>query len=303
MGSIMTAPISYMRRTREYYLALGYPHPYEWACFDDVPFTQPVKPAAQMKIALLTTAAPFQPDKGEQGPGAPYNAEAKFYTPYRMPITPPPDLRISHIAIDRDHTTAADSASFFPLTALQKAAELGYIHSVCPYFYGLPTNRSQQTTLEKDAEIILNWVRQDSPDAVIAIPNCPICHQSVSLVMRHLEKADIPTIVMGCAKDIVEHVGVPRFHFSDFPLGNSAGKPHQPADQFKTILDTIRLLDDACLPRTTFSSPQIWSTDHSWKEDYSNAAKLSDAEITKRRAAFDDAKQKAKEIRLKSPSV
>ncbi len=31
---------------------------------------------------------------------------------------------------------------------------------------------------------------------------------------------------MGCAKDIVEYVGVPRFLFSDFPLGNPAGKPH-----------------------------------------------------------------------------
>ena len=34
----------------------------------------------------------------------------------------------------------------------------------------------------------------------------------------------IPTVVMGCAKDIVEHCGVPRFLFSDFPLGNAAGQ-------------------------------------------------------------------------------
>lgn len=29
----------------------------------------------------------------------------------------------------------------------------------------------------------------------------------------------------GCAKDIVEHAAVSRFLFSDFLLGNSAGKP------------------------------------------------------------------------------
>ena len=34
-----------------------------------------------------------------------------------------------------------------------------------------------------------------------------MCHQTVSLVARHLEANGIPTIVMGCAKDIVEHVG------------------------------------------------------------------------------------------------
>jgi len=50
--------------------------------------------------------------------------------------------------------------------------------------------------------------------------------QTSALVARHLEANGIPTVVMGCAKDIVEHAAVPRFLFSDFPLGNSAGKPH-----------------------------------------------------------------------------
>ena len=63
-------------------------------------------------------------------------------------------------------------------------------------------------------------------DAAVLVPNCPVCHQTVSLVARHLEANGISTVVMGCAKDIVEHAAVPRFLFSDFPLGNSAGKPH-----------------------------------------------------------------------------
>ena len=55
-----------------------------------------------------------------------------------------------------------------------------------------------------------------------------MCHQTVSLIARYLEENGIPTVVMGCAKDIVEHCGVPRFLFSDFPLGNAAGKPKDP---------------------------------------------------------------------------
>ena len=47
----------------------------------------------------------------------------------------------------------------------------------------------------------------------------------MSLVARHLEANDIPTIILGSAKDIVEHCGVPRFLFTDFPLGNPCGKP------------------------------------------------------------------------------
>ena len=41
---------------------------------------------------------------------------------------------------------------------------------------------------------------------------------------------------MGCAKDIVEHCGVPRFVFSDFPLGNAAGKPHDIESQRQTLM-------------------------------------------------------------------
>jgi hypothetical protein len=112
-------PIDYMQRTKDYYLGLGYGNPYQWACFDEVPFTKPVKKLSEMRIAIVTTAAPYQPDKGDQGPSAPYNAAAKFFSVYRLPIEPKPDLRISHIAIDRVHTSAKDSATFLPLAALK----------------------------------------------------------------------------------------------------------------------------------------------------------------------------------------
>ena len=62
-------PIPYMQRTRDYYLALGYGNPYRWAHFADVPFTPLAKPLAQSRVALITTAAPYQPGVGDQGPG------------------------------------------------------------------------------------------------------------------------------------------------------------------------------------------------------------------------------------------
>ena len=50
-----------------------------------------------------------------------------------------------------------------------------------------------------------------------------------------LEANGITTIVVGCAKDIIEHVGVPRFLFSDLPLGNAAGRPLDRASQAFTL--------------------------------------------------------------------
>ena len=48
---------------------------------------------------------------------------AKFFISYAEPIFPFPDVRISHIAIDRAHTTAKDMASYFPLAAMLRLAD------------------------------------------------------------------------------------------------------------------------------------------------------------------------------------
>ena len=87
-------PIPYMQRTRDYYLALGYGNPYRWAHHADVPFTPLAKPLAQSRVALITTAAPFQPGAGDQGPRAQYNAPPKFYTVYSDVTDAMPGQRI-----------------------------------------------------------------------------------------------------------------------------------------------------------------------------------------------------------------
>ena len=124
-----------------------------------------------------------------------------------------------------------------------------------------------------------------------------MCHQTVSLIARYLEENGIPTVIMGCAKDIVEHVGAPRFLFSDFPLGNAAGKPNDVKSQAFTMELALKVLESAIGPRTTVQSPLRWSDDASWKLDFSNIEQMSDEEIASRRAEFDRNKQIAKERR------
>jgi hypothetical protein len=122
----------------------------------------------------------------------------------------------------------------------------------------------------------------------------------VSLAARHLEENGIATVVMGCAKDIVEFVGVPRFLFSDFPLGNAAGRPKDPPSQAFTLELALRILESAPAARTTVQSPLRWSTDSSWKLDYSNIERLSSEEIRRLREEFDRQKEIARDIRDKS---
>lgn len=117
----------------------------------------------------------------------------------------------------------------------------------------------------------------------------------MSLVARHLEANGIPTVVMGCAKDIVEFVGVPRLLFSDFPLGNPAGRPGDEHSQRTTLELALRVLETASGPRTTMQSSLRWSDDASWKLDYSNVDQLSEEEIAERRRVFDENKKIAKQ--------
>jgi hypothetical protein len=290
-------PISYLERIRTYYEALGYGAPYQWAHYVDVPFHPLRKPLAQSHVAIITTAAPYQPDKGDQGPRAPYNAAAKFYTVYSGDAARDHDLRISHVAIDRDHTTAEDLATYFPLAGLRQSAACGRIGSVAPRFHGLPTNRSHRVTLEVDCPEIVARCQEDGVDAAILVPNCPVCHQSVSLAARVLEGNGISTVIMGCAKDIVEYVGVPRLLFSDFPLGNAAGRPGDRASQAFTLDLALRLLESAPAARTTVQSPLAWSSALAWKRDYCNIARLSPEEIGRRRAEFDKQKAVARALR------
>ncbi len=290
--------IPYMRRTREYYAAIGYTTPYRWAHYLDAPFTALTKPLSQSRVSLITTAAPFQPGKGDQGPGAAYNGSAKFYQVYSGDSAVDHDLRISHIGYDRTHTSATDSGTWNALPALRRAAASGRIGAVAPRFHGAPTNRSHRVTVETDAPEMLARLREDRADVAVLVPNCPVCHQTVSLTARYLEANGIPTVVMGCAKDIVEHAAVARFLFSDFPLGNSAGKPHDVASQDQTLELALQVLESASGPQTTRQSPIRWAASGDWKLDYLNLDRISADELARRRAEFDRQKELARPNRI-----
>jgi hypothetical protein len=162
-------PIPYMQRTRDYYQALGFA-PYRWAHYAEVPFTPLTRPLAQSRVVLITTAAPYQPGVGDQGPGAKYNAAAKFYKVYSDSTDTIPDVRISHLGYDRTHTTAEDPRTWLPLGRLQAAVKAGRIGALAQRFHGAPTNRSQRITMETDAPELLRRCREDGADVAVLVP-------------------------------------------------------------------------------------------------------------------------------------
>jgi len=160
-------PIPYIERTRDYYLAQGYPKPYNWAQLAEVPFTQLSKPLGQANLAVITTAAPIRLGLGEQGPGAPLNLAAALEETYAAPCGDVPELGISHLAYDRDHASRADPRSFFALPALAEAVATGRVGSLAPRFHGVPNRYSQRAVIEDDAPEILARLQEDTTDAAV----------------------------------------------------------------------------------------------------------------------------------------
>jgi len=111
----------------------------------------------------------------------------------------------------------------------------------------------------------------------------------VSLVARHLEAEGIATVIIGSARDIVEEVGVPRFTFVDYPLGNPVGKPEDPAEQQSVVAAALDLVQLAPGPRTTQQLGLEWGSDQ-WRDVYmhvgpDNAADLAAAGDARRAKA------------------
>ena len=78
----------------------------------------------------------------------------------------------------------------------------------------------------------------------------------------------MPTVIIGSARDVVEHCGVPRFVFTDFPLGNPCGHPWRRDMQRDIVASALGLLDAASGPRTTVVAPFAWKDDPGWRERY-----------------------------------
>lgn len=70
---------------------------------------------------------------------------------------------------------------------------------------------------------------------------------------------------MSSAYSITASVNPPRAVFVDFPLGHTAGKPHDKPLQRKIMIDTLSALDGMQIPGRIRSLKYRWSAEDAWK--------------------------------------
>lgn len=157
--------VSYIDRTREFYLAQGYGNPYQWAHFEEVPFTRLARPLSESRGALVTTASPMR-DEVEVGHGLPLPKEVAS----GPTDTPPERLFTGDLAWDKEATHTEDLDSYFPIHRLQEAVKAGRIGSLAARYHCVPTEYSQRRTLEQDAPEVLRRCREDGAEVALLVP-------------------------------------------------------------------------------------------------------------------------------------
>ena len=151
--------VPYMERTRLYYEAQGFPKPYVWAQFDDVPFTPLTRPLADSTIALMTTASIT-----ERASTDPREVASGLIS------KPPQRLFANDLSWDKEATHLDDLNSYFPIDHLLTLAADGRVGRLAERFHCIPTEYSQRRTLEEDAPEILQRCIQDEVDVALLVP-------------------------------------------------------------------------------------------------------------------------------------
>ena len=121
----------------------------------------------------------------------------------------------------------------------------------------------------------------------------------MSLVARVLEQGGISTVTYTTARDIAASAGNPRQIFLNYPLGNPAGRPHDPENQRDVLRAGLKLLEEADRPGVIVDLPYVWSESTLWMKKFMTADQpfiSEDAEAQRQERLQKAREQKARQV-------
>lgn len=276
MADAADKPIEYMRLTRERYQRHGF-EDYRWVS-NEAPgvLTTPAKPLSDSRLAVVVSG------------GAYVAGQVAFHykddTGLRdIPKSVDPKaLRFTHVAEKFLVNARKEPNCLVPLDALGRLEADGIVGEVMdPIVSIMGGIYSSRKVREIVFPALSERLRAGGAEAVLLIPMCPICHQSMSMLARAFEETGMPSTCVVSAHDIVAAVKPPRAAFVDYPLGHTAGKPNDPEDQYDIVRRALDLFATVEQPGTMVDLGRDWDIDPLWK------AKTLDDDGADRRGARD----------------
>jgi len=251
-----------MQAVTERYKSLGYT-PYRWFKAEDPPPWQPLsKPLAASRIGMLSTAGAYA--LGQVA----YHYKDDTSIREIVATTEDGQLRFSHVTENYLVDPRRDPGCVFPLRTLRSIAAEKFIGQLSDKVFSCMGGvYSQRRVRDEVAPALLSAFKAQQVDAALLVAMCPVCHQSVCLIARHLEANGISTMCLGSALDILESGRPPRSTFVDYPLGHTAGKPFDLSDQREIVRAALRGLETMTRPGDICILPNRWDALGEWKEE------------------------------------
>ena len=238
------------------HLRAGLDPDYDFLRFEHVPWTPPRAPLGELRVALLATADLHR--RGDQpfvSLETPLGDTSFRVIPHELPEA---ELDLDAPYVD-DKYIPRDPEVALPRRALDELVAAGVIAAAAPRHYSFCQGIVRPLpALAERALAVAGLLRADRVDALVLLPTCSLCVQSVAVLARELEAAGFSTVALTSLPELTARVGVPRALASRFPFGAPAGDPGNRALHVAVLREALGLIASAREPRVVLDSGLRW---------------------------------------------
>jgi glycine/betaine/sarcosine/D-proline reductase family selenoprotein B len=229
---------------------------YEFLSPGPLPWSPPPESLSELRVALVTTGglhprreAPFLTDTERFGD-----------TSFRLVPhgTPPRGLDLRASSVDQRYA-AKDPEVALPMRALERLHREGRVGRPAPRHASFCGGIVRPLPgLAESAAELAPLLRQDGAGAVVLLPTCSLCVQSVALLARELEADGFRTVTLTMLPELTRLVGAPRSLSVRFPFGAPCGDPLNRDLHRGVLLETLELLTACQKPGEIHASRLAW---------------------------------------------
>ena len=144
-----------------------------------------------------------------------------------------------------------DINSLIPVARLQEYEEnavIGRLNNVWWSVAGFIHNAAKVE--DELAPAIVERMKRYDVQAAMLIPASRLCHQTVGIVARALEMANIPTMTLSVDRSVTDRVRPPRTAYYIGEFGAVCGKPGWPEYQRRVLDESLRWIETFDQPGT-----------------------------------------------------
>ncbi|MEQ8763735.1 MAG: glycine/sarcosine/betaine reductase selenoprotein B family protein [Planctomycetota bacterium] len=229
---------------------------YEFMTYEERPFEEaPVR--QDLRVAVITTAGLHLRTDPEFRA-----AEERFGdTSYRVIPhgTKKEALRLDALTVDQ-RFTAKDPEVALPQETLSELQEEGVLGSVGSTHYSFCGGIVRPLPgLEESVKEIVPRLREDGVNALLLLPTCSLCVQTICVLARAFEERGFATVTISLLPELSRLVGAPRSLEVSFPFGAPCGNPGNRDLQRAIVKEMLTLFETA----SAFGARR--STEHRWR--------------------------------------